>query len=596
MNEIIRERLGALREVMHREGLGAFVVPGTDPHNGEYVPAHWEARKWLTGFDGSAGTVVVTADDAALWTDSRYFIAAEQQLEGTGIKLMKERMPGTPDIHKWIGRKLAAAGMTAVGVDGSVCTAAMVGSLAAALRSEGGLTLRTNLDPFGRIWTDRPLLPVGEVHVHPMEYAGESCRSKLARVRSALAAEHIDGMLVAALDDIAWILNLRGNDVHCNPVFVSYLLIEQERATIYINKVKLTDTVTAYLKEEGIAVKDYGDVAEDLRGYRGYNILLDENEINHMLYNAVRCVKVNRPSPVPYMKAVKNPVEADGFRRAMLRDGVAMVKFLRWLKPAVEQGGQTELSAARKLDSLRAEQPLFRGISFDTISACQEHGAIVHYEPTEATDMPLRAEGLLLLDSGAQYADGTTDITRTIALGALTEEQRRIYTLVLKGHIQLQMLKFPRGASGTQLDAVARKDLWAEGLNFMHGTGHGVGSYLCVHEGPHQIRMEWKPAPVVEGMTVTDEPGIYLAGRFGVRIENMLLTVPYMQTEFGTFLGFETLTLCPIDTAPVISSMLTPDERAWLDAYHSTVCAALSPLLDDEDRAWLREATRPLQD
>lgn len=591
MNDFITKRLEALREVMRGEGLGAFVVPSTDPHNGEYVPAHWEARKWLTGFDGSAGTVVVTADDAALWTDSRYFLAVEQQLEGTGIRLMKERMPGTPDIHKWIGRKLAVAGATSVGIDGSVCTAATVAALAEALRGEGGLTLRTNLDPFARIWHDRPPVPDGKVEIHPMEYAGESCRVKLARVRAALSADHIDGMLVAALDDIAWLLNLRGSDVHCNPVFVSYLLIEQERATIYINKVKLTPRVAAYLKEEGIGVKDYADVTEGLKKYSGYNILLDAGEINHTLYNAVRCIKINRPSPVPFMKAVKNPVEADGFRHAMLRDGVAMVKFLRWLKPAVEQGGQTELSVARKLDSMRAEQPLFRGISFDTISAYQEHGAIVHYEPTEATDMPLRPEGLLLLDSGAQYADATTDLTRTIALGAVTEEQRRIYTLVLKGHIQLQMLKFPRGASGTQLDAVARKDLWAEGLNFMHGTGHGVGSYLCVHEGPHQIRMEWKPAPMTEGMTVTDEPGLYLAGRFGVRIENMLLTVPYKQTGFGVFLGFETLTLCPIDTAPVIISMLTTEERAWLNAYHKTVYDKLSPHISADERAWLKDAT-----
>ena len=374
-------------------------------------------------------------------------------------------------------------------------------------------------------------------------------------------------------------------------MFVSYLLIERERATIYINKVKLTADVEAYLSEQGIDVEDYDMVSEGLRRYEGYNILIDENATSHALYSAVRCVKANVPSPVPYMKAVKNAAEIEGFRRAMVRDGVAMVRFLSRLLPSVREGGQTELSVSRSLETLRSEQDDFRGISFDTISAYGEHGAVVHYEPTPDTDLPLRPEGLLLIDSGAQYADGTTDITRTVALGDVTDEERRVYTLVLKGHIRLQMLKFPRGASGTQLDAVARCALWSEGMNFMHGTGHGVGSYLCVHEGPHQIRMEWKPAPIVEGMTVTDEPGMYLAGRFGVRIENMLLAVPYVQTEFGSFLRFETLTLCPIDTAPVVTEMLSADERAWLNGYHKTVYDKLSPLLDDNERAWLKDAT-----
>ena len=427
--------------------------------------------------------------------------------------------------------------------------------------------------------------------VHPLEYAGESCRSKLGRIRARLSEMHVGGMLVSALDDIAWTLNLRGDDVHCNPVFVSYLLIEHERATIYINKVKLTAEVEAYLEEQGVEVEDYGMVYEGLRRYDGYNLLVDGSGTCHALYSAVRCVKADMPSPVPYMKAVKNAAETAGFRRAMVRDGVAMVKFLSRLLPSVRKGGETELSVSRSIERLRAEQDGFRGISFDTISAYAEHGAVVHYEPTPATDKPLRPEGLLLIDSGAQYADGTTDITRTVALGDVTEEERRVYTLVLKGHIRLQMLKFPRGASGTQLDAVARCALWAEGMNFMHGTGHGVGSYLCVHEGPHQIRMEWKPAPIVEGMTVTDEPGMYLAGRFGVRIENMLLAVPYRETEFGSFLQFETLTLCPIDTSPVMTELLSADERAWLNAYHKTVYDKLSPHLSADECAWLKDAT-----
>jgi len=591
MNEIITGRLAALREVMRREGLGAFIIPSTDPHNGEYVPARWEARKWITGFSGSAGTAVVTMNEAALWTDSRYFLAAAEQLRGTEFVLMKEKMPGTPTVAEWTGRKLAAAGSTSAGTDGTVSTAAAVQALAAELRGEGGITLRTNIDPFDRIWADRPAVPEGKVRIHPAEYAGESCRSKLGRLRAFLAGEHIGGILVSALDDIAWLLNLRGSDVHCNPVFVSYLLVEPERATLYINKVKLTAEVTAYLKEQGVGTDDYGRVEEALRKFGGYNILVDAESTNHTLYSAVRCVRADKASPVPMMKAVKNAAEQAGFRRAMLRDGVAMVKLLCRLREAVERGGQTELSVSRMLEDFRREQDLFVEASFDTISAYQEHGAIVHYEPSAATDKPLCPEGLLLIDSGAHYADGTTDITRTIALGKLTEMQRRIYTLVLKGHIQLQLLKFPEGASGTQLDAIARKDMWREGMNFMHGTGHGVGSCLCVHEGPHQIRMEWRPAPLVAGMTVTDEPGLYLAGQFGVRIENMLLTVPYKTTGFGSFLQFETLTLCPIDTSPVIAGMLTAEERAWLNSYHKTVFDRLAPLLADEERAWLRDAT-----
>lgn len=398
------------------------------------------------------------------------------------------------------------------------------------------------------------------------------------------------GMLAAALDDIAWTLNLRGSDVHCNPVFVSYLLITSRHATLFVDGAKLDDSVREYLKGEGVDIADYNKVKDALAAYSEYNILLDPCEINHTLFSAVRCEKVAQPSPIPYMKAVKNSAEIEGFRRAMLRDGVALVKFLRWLKPAVEAGGETEMSVDRKLTSLRAEQKLFKDISFDTIAAYQEHGAIVHYEATPETDVPLRPEGLILIDSGAQYLDGTTDITRTIALGDVTEEQKLVYTLVLKGHIQLELCKFPRGASGTQLDALARKDMWLYGFNYMHGTGHGVGSYLNVHEGPHQIRMEYRPAPLVEGMTVTDEPGIYLAGRFGVRIENTLLTVPYRDTEFGSFLGFESLTLCPIDLAPVKKEMLLPEEKEWLNAYHRTVYDRLSPHFEGEDREWLASA------
>lgn len=591
MNEIICNRIEALRDVMRREGIDAFIFPSTDPHNGEYVPAHWEGRKWISGFNGSAGTAVVTMTDAALWTDSRYFIAAEEQLRGTGFRLMKERVEGTPSITRWLGMKLATVQSPTVGVDGTVNSASSVASLITELRAEGGITVRTNFDPLALIWTDRPPVPQDKVSIHPLEYAGEPCHDKMARIRQQLKSMHAYGMLVSALDDIAWTLNLRGTDVHCNPVFVSYLLIDTKSATLFVDRAKLTPEVEAYLEAEGVAVAGYADVRRGLERYGEYNILMDDNETCYTLFNIPQCQKVVAPSPIPAMKAVKNPTEIEGFRRAMLRDGVALVKFMRWLRPAVEAGGQTEMSVDAKLTALRAAQELYRGLSFDTIAAYREHGAIVHYEATPETDAELRPEGLILIDSGAQYLDGTTDITRTVALGPVTDEERLVYTLVLKGHIQLELCKFPRGASGTQLDALARKDMWAYGYNYLHGTGHGVGSYLNVHEGPHQIRMEYKPAPLVEGMTVTDEPGIYLPGRFGVRTENTLLVVPYRETGFGRFLQFEPLTLCPIDTAPVITDMLTGDEKAWLNAYHRTVLDRIAPLLDDEaDRQWLANA------
>ena len=588
----INQRLEALREVMKREHLAAFIFPSTDPHQGEYVPDHWKGREFISGFNGSAGTAVVTMTSAALWTDSRYFIAAEEQLKGTEYQLMKLKVEGTPTIAEWIGRECGAG--AEVAVDGMVNSANSVKELIADLRRQGGITLRTNLDPLKTIWPERPAIPENPVECYPLEYAGERCRDKITRIRKALREQHADGMLMSALDDIAWTLNLRGSDVHCNPVFVSYLLISTKDVTLFINKVKLTSEVEAYLKAEGVGVAPYEDVKKGLKDYFEYNILLDPDEVNYTLYKQVTREIIEAESPVKRMKTVKNEQEIAGFRSAMLKDGIAMVKFLKWLKPAVEAGGQTELSVSEKLASLRAEQPLFRDISFDTIAGYETHGAIVHYEATPETDIPLKPEGFLLLDSGAQYLDGTTDITRTIALGPLTEEQKRVYTLVLKGHIQIELCKFPSGASGTQLDVLARQALWREGLNYLHGTGHGVGCYLNVHEGPHQIRMEWKPAPLVAGMTVTDEPGIYLAGRFGVRIENTLLIVPYRETECGQFLQFEPLTLCPIDTSPIIQEMLLPEETAWLNSYHALVFDRLSPHLDADEAAWLQQHTQPV--
>ncbi|WP_028902394.1 aminopeptidase P family protein [Prevotella sp. P6B4] len=584
----VNERIEALREVMKREHLAAFIFPSTDPHQGEYVPDHWKGREFISGFNGSAGTAVVTMTSAALWTDSRYFIAAEEQLHGTEFQLMKLKMPGTPTIADWIGRECGAG--AEVALDGMVNSANAVKELIADLRQQGGITLRTNLDPLAKIWTDRPAIPENAVEIFPMRYAGESCHDKIARIRMALREKHADGMLMSALDDIAWTLNLRGTDVHCNPVFVSYLLISSKEVTLYINKVKLTPQVEAYLQAEGVGVAPYEDVVKGLKAYFEYNILLDPDEVNYTLYKQVTREIVEAESPVKRMKTVKNATEIAGFKSAMLKDGIAMVKFLCWLKPAVEAGGQTEISIDQKLTSLRAEQPLYRDISFDTIAGYQAHGAIVHYEATPETDIPLKPEGFLLLDSGAQYLDGTTDITRTIALGPLTEEQKRVYTLVLKGHIQIELCKFPSGASGTQLDVLAREAMWREGLNYLHGTGHGVGTYLNVHEGPHQFRMEWKPAPLVAGMTITDEPGIYLEGKFGVRVENTLLITPYMETQFGEFLQFESLTLCPIDTTPIVREMMLDEEIAWLNQYHQRVYDTLSPHLTAEEAAWLKSA------
>lgn len=595
MAHTINERVDRLRSWMKENGFTAFVFPSSDPHNSEYVADHWKSREWISGFSGSAGTAVVTLEHAALWTDSRYFIAAEKELDGTDFQLMKLRVEGTPSVSEWLASELSTYEKAVVGLDGNVNSFAEVAAMEQELATKGNITVRTDVDPMAELWTDRPVIPDNMVSLHPLEYSGESTSSKISRVRKHLLDCGADGLLVTALDEIAWVLNLRGSDVHCNPVFVSYLLISPENITLYINNVKLPEEVKAYLVSEHIDVQAYDSVVERLRLYAGKSLLVDMSSTNYSLATAVPFEKVcSGVSPIASMKAVKNKVEQDGFRAAMLRDGVAVVKFLAWLKSAVEAGGQTEISLDDRLTALRAEQPKFKGISFDTIVGYEAHGAIVHYEATPETDIPVQPHGLVLIDSGAQYLDGTTDITRTIALGELSEEQCRVYTLVLKGHIQLDMCRFPAGACGSQIDALARAPMWREGYNYMHGTGHGVGSYLNVHEGPHQIRMEWRPAPLQAGMTVTNEPGIYLEGKFGVRIENTLLIVPAESTAFGDFLKFETLTLAPIDTAPIVLEMLSTEEREWLNNYHRRVYESLSPYLEGNEKEWLRNATLPI--
>ncbi len=588
MKQEIKQHIAALQHWMKAQGLDAFIVPTTDPHNSEYVAQHWEARRWLTGFTGSAGTAVVTLKKAGLWTDSRYFLQAEEQLKGSGIVLFREKLPETPTIGQWLKKELKKDGV--IGIDGWVDNGSYNDDL-----TENRLSLPIYKgDPFKTIWQNRPPMPQGSVFIHDLKFAGESCQEKLARIRQFIRISHPEskGILLSALDEIAWALNLRCDDVHCNPVFISYLHITLQKATLYINKVKLPEEIETYLAENHIAIKPYEKVESDLK--RVKQTTLYAASLNGQLKQAIANGKALSPSPVALMKCVKNPVEQEGFRRAMERDGVAMVKFLKWLKPAVEAGGQTELSIDAKLSSLRAEQADYRGISFDTIAGYGTHGAIVHYEPTPETDIPVEPRGFLLLDSGGQYLDGTTDITRTIALGALNEEEKRDYTLVLKGMLQIQNIHFPEGTCGTQLDILARQFMWKEGINYLHGTGHGVGTFLCVHEGPHQMRMNHMPTLLKPGMTLTDEPGIYKPGRHGIRTENTLLIVPAAETEFGRFFKFEPLTLCPIDKAGILSEMMTNDEKQWLNEYHELVYNRLAPLLDDEHREWLRQATLPL--
>lgn len=588
----VKDRLAALRTFMKENALAAFIVPSTDPHSGEYVPEHWEARKWISGFTGSAGTAVITGNQAGLWTDSRYFIQASQQLEGSGIALFKDRLPETPSIAEWLGLVLPKG--SSVGIDGWVNATAEALTMKEELERQG-LQLVTTDDPFEELWTDRPALPSTPLFLLPLSYTGEACNSKINRIRQAYRSTGAEGLLVSALDEVAWTLNLRGNDVHCNPVFVSYLLITDTDATLYINKEKLNGEVCEYLSEEGVRIKDYKDVYDDVVHYRAHCLLLPE-KTNYAIYQAAGHVAelIRATSPIVYLKAVKNDTEMKGFENAMRKDGVAMVKFLRWIKEAVKSGQETEISIDRQLEKFRAEQEGFKGISFDTIAGYQAHGAIVHYEATEETAATLQPEGLLLLDSGGQYLDGTTDITRTIALGEVSEEQKTDYTLVLKGMIALSKAVFPKGTCGTQLDVLARQFMWAKGINYGHGTGHGVGHFLNVHEGPHQFRMNYVPAQLVPGMTVTNEPGIYKEGKYGIRIENTMRIVYDQETEFGEFYRFAPLTICPIEQAAIRPEMMSAEEKEWLNDYHQFVYDTLSPFLDVEEKEWLLTATQKI--
>ena len=593
MKQNIPQRISALRAFMLKQNVKAFIIPSTDPHAGEYIPEHWEYRKWISGFTGSAGTAVVTDKLAGLWTDSRYFLQAEDQLKDSGISLFKDRLPETPSIGEWLCSVLNSGDKVAI--DGWMNGHEDAQQLRTFL-AEHGISLVLTDNPFDSLWENQPELPTQQIFIQKCEYAGKECHEKLAIVREAIQKQGNTGILLTALDEIAWTLNLRGNDVHCNPVFVSYLLVTEREATLYINERKISEEVNRYLTSQGVTCKDYGAIADDLRNFDGrLQVSGSINEAAYTLANQSGKADVRiLPSPVAICKAIKNETEMNGFRHAMKRDGVAMVRFLRWLEKAVPSNNEDEYSIDQTLYKYRSEQALFQGISFDTIAGYKDHGAIVHYEATPESAYPIRMEGLLLLDSGAQYLDGTTDITRTLALGPITEEEKTDYTLVLKGHLQLQNAVFPQGTCGTQLDILARMAMWKEGINYLHGTGHGVGCFLNVHEGPHQIRMNHMPTPLCPGMTVTDEPGIYKSGKHGIRIENTLLVVPCKETEFGPFYQFEALTLCPIDKRPIRIEMLTDEELTWFNNYHQKVFRELSPLLTTEEVAWLKEATEPI--
>lgn len=591
MNSTINNRIAALRAHIAQEQIQAFIIPSTDPHLSEYVAPHWQSREWISGFTGSAGTVVVTAKDAGLWTDSRYFLQAARQLEGTCITLYKEMLPETPNIPEFLSAHLQEG--DCVGIDGKMFSAEEVEHLQKELK-KSGIRIKSIADPMQLLWTDRPAMPLAPAFVYDTKYAGMSFTEKLSAVRQAMEAAGADSLLLSALDEIAWLLNIRGNDVHCNPVVVSYLLIEKDKVNYFVQPQKVTPELAEYFSANGISVHPYEEIGDYLNSFNAHSILMNPAKTNYAIYSAIRpgCLIINGASPVALLKAIRNKQEIAGIHAAMQRDGVALVKFLKWLDEAVPAGKETEISVDKKLHTFRAAQPLYMGESFDTIAGYKEHGAIVHYEATPETDVTLKPEGFLLLDSGAQYLDGTTDITRTIALGPLTEEEKTDYTLILKGHIALAMAVFPEGTRGAQLDVLVRMPIWKERMNYLHGTGHGVGHFLNVHEGPQSIRMNENPIALQPGMVTSNEPGVYKAGSHGIRTENLVLTVPAGEGMFGKYLKFETLTLCPICRKGIIKKLLTAEEIGWLNDYHRTVYEKLSPDLNYDEREWLKEACK----
>lgn len=593
MKQSIKERIHALRMAFRPNNIKAFIIPSTDPHLSEYVAPYWMSREWISGFTGSAGTAVILMDKAGLWTDSRYFLQAEKELEGSGITLYKEMLPETPSITKFLCQNLKPG--ESVSIDGKMFSVQQVEQMKEDLAP---YQLQVNLfgDPLKNIWKDRPSMPDAPAFIYDVKYAGKSCGEKVAAIRTELKKKGIFALFLSSLDEIAWTLNLRGSDVHCNPVIVSYLLVTQDEVVYFISPEKITQEVNEYLQEQQVSLRKYDEAESFLNSFTGENILIDPKKTNYAIYSAINpaCKVVRGESPVTLLKAIRNEQEIAGIHHAMQRDGVALVRFLKWLEQSVPSGKETELSVDRKLHEFRAAQPLYMGESFDTIAGYKEHGAIVHYSATEESDVTLQSKGFLLLDSGAQYLDGTTDITRTIALGELTEEEKTDYTLILKGHIALAMAKFPAGTRGAQLDVLARMPIWSHGMNFLHGTGHGVGHFLSVHEGPQSIRMNENPIVLQPGMVTSNEPGVYKAGSHGIRTENLTLVCKDKEGMFGEYFKFETITLCPICKKGIIKEMLTAEEVKWFNDYHQTVYKKLSPSLNEEEKKWLLEATKAI--
>lgn len=592
MKTNIPERIAALREAMRQQKVDAYIIPSSDPHLSEYPADRWKSREWISGFTGSAGTIVVTADKAGLWTDSRYFLQAASQLEGSGIELYKLALPETPSITEFLLHELHAG--QAVGLDGQTYSAAEASALANKL-SRKEIKLDTSADLIEGIWKDRPAVPGNPIFEMPEALSGASVHEKLDLINNQLRSEGADCLILAALDEIAWTFNIRGTDVTYNPVVVSYAFVSEDESVLFIKPEKLTAEITEHLKKEGVTLAEYSMIQRYLsRLPENSRVFVDMNKTNVSLYDAIpgNCTIVEGISPANHLKSTKNETEIKGFQNAVVKDGVALTKFYIWLEKQMAEGAQvTEISAAEKLTALRAEQPQYIMDSFGTICGYAEHGAIVHYSATPETDATLKPEGLLLIDSGAQYLDGTTDITRTIALGEPTEQMKKDFTRVLKGTISLAKSKFPAGTRGSQIDILARKALWDSGINYLHGTGHGIGHCLNVHEGPQSIRMEENPVTLKPGMVISDEPAMYRTGEYGIRTENMILVREDSETEFGKFLGFDTLTLCFIDTSLIIIPMLSVREHAWLNKYHQMVYDKISPFLNEEEKAWLKEKT-----
>lgn len=592
---MIKERIEKLRGVMRTNNISAYIVPGTDPHASEYIAECWKERVWISGFTGSAGTAIIGLIKAGVWTDSRYFLQGETELAGTGIDLMKMGLPETPGMVSWIISTLQKG--ERVGVNPQMFSVEGYQSLQNEL-AEAGIEL-VSVDLISKVWTDRPAMPSNSCFVFDVKYTGNSVAEKLALLRAEMQKAGAGVVVLSALDDIAWLFNIRGNDVDYNPVTIAFAIVDSDNATLFINPEKINAATAEYFSKNEIKTADYLSVYQHLEEISPEaKVWIDGAKLNRSLYESIpaTCKKINRMSPVFRLKSIKNETEVAGYRRAMVKDGVALTRFFIWLEENVATGTLTELSVDEKLLAFRAEQENFVGQSFGTIAGYRGHGAIVHYKATEATASTLQPEGIFLLDSGGQYLDGTTDITRTVTLGKPTEEEKTDFTLVLKGHIALTTALFPVGTRGSQLDILARKAMWDLGLNYGHGTGHGVGHFLNVHEGPQSIRMDENPVTLQEGMFMSNEPGLYRTGKHGIRTENLVLVVPAVETEFGKFLKFETLTLFPIDQDLIDVDMLTEKEIDWINNYHKMVYDSLSPYLNEMERAWLELKCSPIFD